>query len=249
MHRTKMIDKREMRFRNAADEILRSNRKLRDQIRAVRNFYLGDKSAPIPPIKARLETVLNSKSNGACKCLVDICEALKEYRPGEYPTPILDVLSKSTLSLIHDEIEPIQRTEICNKFITIIDDLHSYLRTENPTLSIELHAKNLDKFRSLWNNCCCKISDAFYNQTSKLLEARKAAKPRKKLSLGKGRQTTFMEKQRDIFADYLLDHPVTPSVSILTRAHKCWLEHKKEWDKHAKDKTGYSDYKKLARSK
>lgn len=77
----------------------------------------------------------------------------------------------------------------------------------------------------------------------------KPPKKRKKSSLGKGRQTAFMEHQREVFDAYLLDHPITSSVSAITRAHQCWLQHQKEWDKHAKDGSGYSDYKALTRSK
>ena len=250
------MDKRELRFRIAADEIIRSNRKLRDQIRKVRAFYLGDDpAAPIPPLKARLETVLNPKSNGACPCLDHFCTALKEYRPGEYPANPLDAVQKTTRSLIHDEIEPIMRVQHCNMLTTIIDALHAYLHTELPVFNLEDHIKTLDKFRARWNDCCYKISDAFYEQTSKLLSVRKAAKQQKppsptpKKVLGKGRQTAFMKQQRKIFADFLLTHPSTSSVSAITRAHQCWLQHKKDWDKRAKDGTGYSDYKALARRK
>ena len=105
------MDKREMRFRAAADQVIRSNRKIRDKIRAVKPFYLGDESVPVPPLKSRLETVLNPKGNGACKCLDLLCSAAKEYRPSEYPTDILDLLNKTTLDLIHNEIEPIQRID------------------------------------------------------------------------------------------------------------------------------------------
>ncbi|MCQ2356456.1 MAG: hypothetical protein MJ014_05510, partial [Methanocorpusculum sp.] len=79
------MDPREMRFRNAADEIIRSNRRSRDHIKSVKDFYLGDSNAPVPPVDDRLETILNPKCNGAYPCIEHLCTAVKEYRPGEYP--------------------------------------------------------------------------------------------------------------------------------------------------------------------
>jgi len=64
----------------------------------------------------------------------------------------------------------------------------------------------------------------------------------------RGVQTPFMRKQRGIFAKYLEQFPVTPSMSIITRAHQCWIVHKAEWDRAAAERVGYSDYKKLARA-
>ena len=58
-HRSR--DLREQRFRAAADEIIRSNRKIRDHIQSVRDFYLGNPDAPVPPVKSRLETVLERR--------------------------------------------------------------------------------------------------------------------------------------------------------------------------------------------
>ena len=68
---------REQRFRAAADEIIRSNRKIRDHIRSVKDFYLGVPEAPVPPVKSRLETVLNPKCNGACPCFEHLTTAAK----------------------------------------------------------------------------------------------------------------------------------------------------------------------------
>ena len=83
----------------------------------------------------------------------------------------------------------------------------------------------------------------------KLVAAEKPKRTRKaKRSLGKGPQSDFKKQQRDTFARFLKRHPITPSVSAITRAHKCWLEHKAEWDAAANDGTGYSDHKKLART-
>ena len=68
---------REQRFRAAADEIIRSNRKIRDHIRSVKDFYLGVPGASLPPVKSRLETVLNPKYNGACSCIEHFATAAK----------------------------------------------------------------------------------------------------------------------------------------------------------------------------
>ena len=166
------MDPREMRFRAAADEIIRSNRKIRDHIRSVKDFYLGNSNAPIPPIQNRLETILNPKCNGACPCFERLTVAAKEYRPGEYPVHVLDLLHKTTLDLIHNEIEPIQRTQVCNRLVTLVEDLHGYLSTPAADFKLETHCSQLDKFRTQWSQCCCKNSDAFYERTSAILAAR-----------------------------------------------------------------------------
>ena len=75
----------------------------------------------------------------------------------------------------------------------------------------------------------------------------KDEKPKKQRSKH-AKQTTFMLQQISIFKDYLDKHPVCASYSIITRARQCWLEHKSEWDKAAKNKTGYSSYKSLAQA-
>ena len=65
---------------------------------------------------------------------------------------------------------------------------------------------------------------------------------------GRGPQTPFKRTQRAVFAKFLENHPVTPSVCARTRARQCWLGHKTEWDKAAEMKVGYSGYKELARA-
>ena len=75
----------------------------------------------------------------------------------------------------------------------------------------------------------------------------KSEKP-KKILCGKGKQTAFMKKQLEIFKTFLDKHPVCASYSLITRARQCWFEHKAEWDKAAKNKTGYASYKNLARA-
>lgn len=65
---------------------------------------------------------------------------------------------------------------------------------------------------------------------------------------GKGPQTDYKRKQRAAFAKFLERKPVTLSASVITRAHQCWNEHKKEWDAAAKNRTGYYDHKNLARA-
>ena len=166
------MDQREVRFRNAADGIIRSNRKLRDRIQAVKDFYLGASNAPVPPIKNRLEMILNPKCNGACPCFERLTIAAKEYRPGEYPTKVLDLLHTTTLDLIHNEIEPIQRTTVCNMLVTLVEDLHGHLSTSAADFKLEDHCLRLDKFRRQWSQCCCKNSDAFYERTSELVKQR-----------------------------------------------------------------------------
>lgn len=183
------MDARESRFRNATDMVIRSSRTIGRRINLVKPFYLGDPDAPIPPLEDRLETILNPKSNGAYNCIDALCEAAKEYRPGEYPKKHLDWLNKSTLRLISNWIEPILRTPICNKLVTLVKDIHNYLTTPRSDFSMERHVRQLDKFRNLWSTRCCENSDAFYELTSQLLREReasaKAIPPRGKKTRGK----------------------------------------------------------------
>ena len=69
--------------------------------------------------------------------------------------------------------------------------------------------------------------------------------PRKGL---RGPKTGFMTKQLKVFTTFVREHPITPSQKAATRAHQCWLGHKDEWDRAAKEKRGYSSYKTLARA-
>ena len=70
----------------------------------------------------------------------------------------------------------------------------------------------------------------------------------KKTESAHPRQAPFMREQIRIFKDYLDKHPVCASYSLITRARQCWNEHKNEWDKAARNKTGYSSHKTLART-
>ena len=71
---------------------------------------------------------------------------------------------------------------------------------------------------------------------------------RSRKSIGRGKQTAYMKKQRTIFDAYLESHPITMSSKRTTLAHRCWIEHKAEWEAKAKDGSGYADYKSLARA-
>ena len=79
-----------------------------------------------------------------------------------------------------------------------------------------------------------------------IVKSKGPSRPRK--SMGKGKQTAYMKKQRTIFDAYLESHPITMSSKRTTLAHRCWIEHKAEWDAKAKDGSGYADYKSLARA-
>ena len=77
-----------------------------------------------------------------------------------------------------------------------------------------------------------------------IVKSRRPKMPRK----AHAKQTPFMLEQVRIFRTYLDKHPVCASYSIINRARQCWFEHKAEWDKAARNKTGYSCYKTLART-
>lgn len=77
-----------------------------------------------------------------------------------------------------------------------------------------------------------------------IVNSRRPKMPRK----AHARQTPFMLEQVRIFKIYLDKHPVCASYSIINRARQCWNEHKTEWDKAAKNKTGYASHKNLAQA-
>ena len=69
-----------------------------------------------------------------------------------------------------------------------------------------------------------------------IVKSKRAKMPRK----AHAKQTPFMLEQVRIFRTYLDKHPVCASYSIINRARQCWFEHKAEWDKAARNKTGYA---------
>ena len=92
------------------------------------------------------------------------------------------------------------------------------------------------------------LTTVLRRQLKKSEKAKSEAKGKGEGEGGRGPQTPFKRKQRAVFAKFLENHPVTPSVCARTRARQCWLGHKTEWDKAAEMKVGYSGYKELARA-
>lgn len=160
-------------FRNAAANVVRHNRRIRDEVEKVSPFYSGDPAAAEPAFDERIERVLNPKNNGADELLADLARWSKRIMPGEYPEPVLNVLKKSTRFLLHDVLEKISRVPALNKLDTIIDDLDQYLRKCDPMITQEAHAREIDRYLKLWKSFCLANSDDYYDCTTKIIETRR----------------------------------------------------------------------------
>ena len=254
------VDRRH-KLREAAAEVIRSNRRIRDNVRKVAPFYRGDANTPEPPLNERLSRHVDPKHNGAYKCVKQLGNALKEIMPGHYPSSALDSLRKTTVSVLHDSLEPIHRSKWINKFDTLIDDIHDYLNTPNPKLTREDHAKSIDKFAKLWIESCYCNSDEFYNYTSSVIEQRNEAPRRTRNWRGgnhrrgtglKGKRTKMMRKQFTDFLDFLKMHPISEigqGKTVGARANQFWAAHQKTYERVATasgENRGYSGAKAIA---
>ena len=248
-------------LREAAAEVIRSNRRIRDNARKVAPFYLGDGNTPEPPLNDRLPRHIDPKHNGAYKCVKRLGNALKEIMPGHYPASALNSLRKTTISVLHESLEPIHRSKWINKFDTLVDDIHDYLNTPDPHLTHEEHAKNIDKFVKLWIDSCYGNSDEFYIYTSSVIERKSKTSHRTRTWRGrsrrsgsglKGTRTKMMKKQFKDFLDYLKTHPISEigqGKTVGARAIQFWSAHKKTFERAAKatgEKRGYSGPRAIA---
>lgn len=242
-------------LREAAAEVIRSNRRIRDNVRKVAPFYLGDANTPEPPLNDRLPRHVDPKHNGAYTCVKRLGNALKEIMPGHYPASALNSLRETTISVLHESLEPIHRSKWINKFDTLVDDIHGYLNTPNPLLTHEEHAKNIDKFVKLWIDSCYGNSDEFYTYTSNVIERKSKTSHRTRAWRGrsrrsgsglKGTRTKTMKNQFQDFLDYLKTHPISEigqGKTVGARANQFWNAHKKTFERAAKasgEKRGYS---------
>ena len=248
-------------LREAAAEVIRSNRRIRDNARKVAPFYLGDANTPEPPLNDRLPRHVDPKHNGAYTCIKRLGNALKEIMPGRYPSSALNSLRKTTVSVLHDSLEPIHRSKWINKFDTLVDDIHGYLNTPNPRLTREDHAKNIDKFVKLWIDSCYGNSDEFYNYASTVIERQSKTPHRTRTWRGrsrrsgsglKGTRTKMMRKQFREFNEFLMTHPISEIGQGKTagaRAIQFWNAHKKTFERAANasgEKRGYSSARAIA---
>ena len=250
-----------LELREAAAEVIRSNRRIRDNARKVAPFYLGDANTPEPPLNDRLPRHIDPKHNGAYKCVKRLGNALKEIMPGHYPASALNSLRKTTVSVLHDSLEPIYRSKLINKFDTLVDDIHDYLNTPDPHLTHEEHAENIAKFVKLWIESCYCNSDEFYTYTRTVIERQGKTPHRARTWRGrsrrsgsglKGTRTQMMERQFKDFLEFLKTHPVCEigqGKTVGARAIQFWAAHKKTYEHAAKatgEKRGYSGPKAIA---
>ena len=248
-------------LREAAAEVIRSNRRIRDNARKVAPFYLGDANTPEPPLNDRLPRHLDPKHNGAYHCVKRLGNALKAIMPGHYPANALNSLRKTTVSVLHESLEPIHRSKWINKFDTLVDDIHDYLNTPDPHLTHEEHVKNIDKFVKLWIDSCYCNSDEFYTYTSAVIERQDKTshsartwrgRSRRSGSGLKGTRTKMMRKQFKDFLDYLKTHPIVETNQCKTagaRDNQFWGAYKKTFERAAKasgEKRGYSGPRAIA---
>lgn len=248
-------------LREAAAEVIRSNRRIRDNARKVAPFYLGDANTPEPPLNDRLPRHVDPKHNGAYKCIKRLGNALKEIMPGHYPASALDSLRKTTVSVLHDSIEPIHRSKWINKFDTLLDDIHDYLNSPKPYLTREEHAKNIDKFVKLWIEFCLGNSDELYDYASTVVERQGKTPRRPRTGRGRNRQsrsglkgtrTKMMRQQSEDFIEFLKANPISEigqGKTVGARANQFWSAHKKTFERAAKatgEKRGYPNAKAIA---
>lgn len=221
-----------------------------------------------PKPEGRLALLLRpgaNNDNAACARLRQIAKCFGEYERSETPLmPIIAYASRSSITLVNALEELFFHESIfdlyhhAKEFFALITDY-------GPTqMTHEEFAQQLLAEADAFIEAMTIYSRALYRfiheREVEMREGRKAvlveikqpekvSTPRRKSNnLGKGPQTDFKLKQRQTFLTYLKHHPVTLSQSIITLAHKCWIEQQAEWDVAARSGEGYFNYKSLARA-
>lgn len=207
----------------------------------------------------------NNNDNAACARIHDIARFFGQYEHGATPRfPIVIYASRSTLSLVnvledfffHESISDLNH-HAKEFFCLIAHEGERRMSREEFARTLKEEGDAFIDAMTEYSKALCKFT---HEREAEMREGRKAVlveikqpakvnAPRKKSNnLGRGPQTNFKLMQRQTFLAYLKHHPVTPSQSVITLAHKCWIEHQAEWDVAARSGEGYFDYKKLARA-
>lgn len=202
----------------------------------------------------------NNNDNAACARLHDITDYFSQYDHGKVPRlPIVVFTSRSSITLIDrlDDFFYSRHITEANHHLKEFFALIAY--QGEPKMSRGEFAAamrgEIDAFIGECAQYAVEIGEYIRKREAELKEGEKVLKVKvikddkpKKKSKPHAKQTPFMLEQLKVFKAYLDKHPVCASYSIINRARQCWFEHKSEWDKAAKNKTGYSSYKNLAQA-
>lgn len=220
--------------------------------------YLGG-IGPKPPRK--LWVMLrpgNNNDNAACARLHDIVDYFSQFEHGNLPRlPIVVYASRSSATLINmldDFFYSRHITEIYHH----IKEFFCLIAYEGKAKMTKAEfgaamRREIDAFISECAQYAVELGEYIRKKESELSEKPlkvqivRETKPTVK-SKSHGKHTEFMKEQISCFKEFLNTHPVCASYTIINRARQCWREHKSEWDLAAKNRTGYSSYKTLARA-
>lgn len=208
----------------------------------------------LPEFDPSLE--LDCTRNNAIYRIYDFFGALKRFQHGKAPTWVTDRMVRTTDELI----DAIKRRylgkevqDLANRAGQAFRKSKGVWRIANPqtAMSEEAYGKRLDECADEIINAICDLNIGICRfvisaELSKVKPS-KRAKPTKNPGT---EQTAMMKRQLREFAKFLERKPILPSCSVYVRAHQCWLEHMKDWERAAKAATnrGYANYKNLARA-
>lgn len=186
----------------------------------------------------------NTKNNAAYR-LTDFFEILKSFPYGNTPRDVTDDVITTTDELL-DKIR--QRygdaPPVLDKIIRAGQAFRSSKRIWRITNPVRPLTQ--DEYEHQLDQTLCTILCALDDLNLEL--CRLPLKRDRKKSSTHTKRTPFMLEQIRIFKAYLDKRPVCASYSLITRARQCWREHKAEWDKAARNKSGYACYKTLSRT-
>lgn len=167
-----------MLLRTSLADLIRLIRRLREKVRMVKPFYLGNFDAPVPPRELQLEILIDTRRNGAELRLFRFCQAARGFDCGDYPKGVFDSALRSSLQLV-SEIEEVCRAPELNRTYAAIQTFYNYLTCPLKMIPRRSHVLVIGHhFRQL----CARFaadSDIFYNVTSRrLLTGTKLARTR-----------------------------------------------------------------------
>lgn len=214
----------EKTFKRVCDGITAQNRQLLDRLQQ-KDFDPG--------------VELDCTRNNASYKLTDFFDALKYFEYGEAPVHFADDTVKTTDELIDAIIRRYPKMKML-----AVRTGQAFRRSKRIwRIASPLARVAEDEYHRRLDECLRDILDAIDDLNAALDAPLPPPKPHTKR-----RRTPFMEKQLKTFGAYLKHHPVTPSQSPNTLAHRCWIDNREKWDAAAESGEGYADYKKLARA-
>lgn len=196
---------------------------------------------------------LDNTRNGSGYLLTDFFDILKRFPYGCVPCELTDEVVATTDELL-DKIR--RRYGACMNILKALVTAGQAFRASkriwrirNPieVIDQEIYKSRLDVALDRILNA---LDDLDFELMMNSLQPRPAPTQKRTRGhgLGKGPQSPFRKAQREAFDKFLERHPITPSVTVLQLAKRCWIEHKAAWDAAAADGTGYANYKTLSRA-